>query len=100
MDYRKKNTKATKFAAEAKNKTAYMMVIEQGNSSLDIETVKRQKSVSTKVQRPLVIVRSPLENEFTMIRSLVKCIREKSGDESGIQALNCGEEFYRQANKI
>ena len=51
---------------------------------MDIETVKRQKSVSTKVQRPLVIVRSPLENEFTMIRSLVKCIREKSGDESGI----------------
>jgi hypothetical protein len=49
MDYRKKNSKASKLAAEAKQNSTTMMVITQNSSPLEMEAKQRQKSVSTKV---------------------------------------------------
>jgi hypothetical protein len=73
MDYRKKNSKASKLATEAKEKAAAMMIITQ-NSPLELDTKQRQKSVSTKVERRIAVVRNPAEDEFPMMRSLIKFI--------------------------
>jgi len=73
MDYRKKNSKASKLATEAKENSAAMMIISQ-RSPLELDTMQRQKSVSTKVERRIAVVRSPAEEEFPMMRSLIRFI--------------------------
>ena len=100
MDYRKKNSKASKLAAEAKQNSTTMMVITQNSSPLEMEAKQRQKSVSTKVCRRFAVVRNPVEDEYPMMQNLIKFIHNTSGEESGFQAINSGEDFYKNAYKI
>ena len=50
------------------------MIMQQLKSPLEIEDVKRQKSVSTKVQRRIAVVKSPADEEFPMMRNFIKFI--------------------------
>jgi hypothetical protein len=73
MDYRKKNSKASKLASEAKENSTAMMIISQ-RPPLELDSVQRQKSVSTKVERRIAVVRSPAEEDYPMMRNLIKFI--------------------------
>ena len=45
-------------------------------------------------------MRSLADDEFPMMHNLIKFIQTTSGEERGFQALNSGEDFYKNANRI
>jgi hypothetical protein len=70
----------------------------------EIPSIQREKSVSAKIQRAPFVNRE-FENEFPMVRSLIKFIQTKKSEKDAEKQgdfgfIKTGESFYQSALKI